>query len=241
MSFLDKVQGSLSGNANNGPASMPWRDPVLIHRPDYVVDERIRKAGLEVHAAFEKVWSGMSAEEKAAYEKANEAYRTHYDFSGDFSGDDVAVVDLNVGKQDQNDNRTFGEWFDSLSREEQLDYMMKNASVQLSVQKDSPETDYAGPAIDHDLDQAYIDKAERDRNRDRQAWMSGSAYPAKSEGDYTTVEELMRGHELSASADFPFDKVAAKRAASVHADLGLPDEGETASKDEASVDSPFGE
>lgn len=237
MSFLDKVQGSLSGNANNGPASMPWRDPVLIHRPNYVVDERIRKAEFERQAAFEKVWSEMSTEEKAAYEKANEDYR---ESAGEFSGDTVGVVDLKTSKQDQDDHRTFGEWFDGLSREEQLDYMMKNASVRLSVQKDS-HTDYAGLEIDHDLDQAYIDKAERDRKRDRPAWMSGSAYPVKSEGDYTTVEELMRGHEPSASADFPFDKVAAKRAAGVYADLGLPDEGETASKDEASVDSQFGE
>lgn len=232
MSFLDKVQGSLSGNANNGPASMSWRDPVLIPGQEDEINKKAQKAALERQAAFEKVWSEMSAEEKAAYEKANEDYR---EVAGEFSGDSIGVVDLNTGRNDHN----FSDWFDGLSREEQLDYMMKNASVQLTVQKDSHE--YVGPEIDHDLDQAYIDKAERDRKRDRTAWMFGSAYPAESEGDYTTVEELMRGHESVASADFPFDKVAAKRAASAHADLGLPDEEGTASKDEASVDSQFGE
>lgn len=234
MSFLDKVQGSLSGNANNGPASMPWRDPVLIPGQEDEINKKAQKAALERQAAFEKVWSEMSTEEKAAYEKASKDYR---ESAGEFSGDSMAVADLNTDRADHN----FSDWFDGLSREEQLDYMMKNASVQLTVQKDSPDTEYAGPEIDHDLDQAYIDKAERDRKRNRTAWMSGSAYPAESEGDYTTVEELMRGHESGASADFPFDKVAAKRAASVHVDLGLPDEQETASKDEVSVDSQFGE
>ena len=234
MSFLDKVQGSLSGNANNGPASMPWRDPVLIPGQDDEINKEVQKSALERQVAFEKVWSEMSAEEKAAYEKANEDYR---EAAGEFSGDSVGIADLNTGRNDHN----FSDWFDGLSREEQLDYMMKNASVQFTVQKDSPDAEYAGPEIDHDLDQAYIDKAERDRKRNRTAWMSGSVYPAESEGDYTTVEELMRGHESGASADFPFDKVAAKRAASVHADLGLPDEHETASKNEASVDSQFGE
>ena len=234
MSFLDKVQGSLSGNANNGPASMPWRDPVLIPGQDDEINKEVQKSALERQVAFEKVWSEMSAEEKAAYEKANEDYR---EAAGEFSGDSVGIADLNTGRNDHN----FSDWFDGLSREEQLDYMMKNASVQFTVQKDSPDAEYAGPEIDHDLDQAYIDKAERDRKRNRTAWMSGSVYPAESEGDYTTVEELMRGHESGASADFPFDKVAAKRAASVHADLGLPDEHETASKDEASVDFQFGE
>ena len=234
MSFLDKVQGSLSGNANNGPASMPWRDPVLIPGQDDEINKEVQKSALERQVAFEKVWSEMSAEEKAAYEKANEDYR---EAAGEFSGDSVGIADLNTGRNDHN----FSDWFDGLSREEQLDYMMKNASVQFTVQKDSPDAEYAGPEIDHDLDQAYIDKAERDRKRNRTAWMSGSVYPAESEGDYTTVEELMRGHESGASADFPFDKVAAKRAASVHADLGLPDEQETASKDEASVDFQFGE
>lgn len=231
MSFLDKVQGSLSGNASNGPASMPWRDPVLIPGQEDEINKKAQKAALERQAAFEKVWSEMSAEEKAAYEKANEDYR---EAAGEFSGDSIGAADLNTGRNDHN----FSDWFDGLSREEQLDYMMKNASVQLTVQKDSHE--YAGPEIDHDLDQAYIDKAERDRKRDRTAWMSGSAYPAESEGDYTTVEELMRGHESGASSDFPFDKIAAKRAACVHADLGLPDEGADF-KDEASVDSQFGE
>lgn len=234
MSFLDKVQGSLSGNASNGPASMPWRDPVLIPGQDDEINEKVQKAAAERQVAFERVWSEMSAEEKAAYEKANEDYRKS---AGEFSGDSVGVADLNTGRDDHN----FSDWFDGLSREEQMDYMMKNASVQLTVQKDSPDTEYAGFEIDHDLDQVYIDKAERDRNRERPVWMSGSAYPAELEGDCTTVEELMRGHESGTSADFPFDKVAAKRAASVHADLGLPDEQETASKDEASVDSQFGE
>ena len=234
MSFLDKVQGSLFGNANNGPASMPWRDPVLIPGQDDEINKEVQKSALERQVAFEKVWSEMSAEEKAAYEKANEDYR---EAAGEFSGDSVGIADLNTGRNDHN----FSDWFDGLSREEQLDYMMKNASVQFTVQKDSPNTGYAGPEIDHDLDRAYIDKAERDRKRNRTAWMFGSVYPAESEGDYTTVEELMRGHESGASADFPFDKVAAKRAASVHADLGLPDEQETASKNEASVDSQFGE
>lgn len=234
MSFLDKVQGSLSGNANNGIASMPWRDPVLVPGQDDEINKEAQKAALERQAVFEKVWSEMSTEEKAAYEKANEDYR---ESAGEFSGDSVGAADFNADRSDHN----FSDWFDGLSREEQLDYMMKNASVRLTVQKDSPETEYAGPEIDHDLDQAYIDKAERDRKRDRSAWMSGGTFPAKSEGDYTTVEELMRGHEPSASADFPFDKVAAKRAAGVYADLGLPDEGETASKDEASIDSQFGE
>lgn len=235
MSFLDKVQNSLSIHTNNGPSPrMPWRDPVLIPGQEDEINKEAQKAALERQAAFEKVWSEMSTEEKAAYEKASKDYRKS---AGEFSGDSMAVADFNTDRADHN----FSDWFDGLSREEQLDYMMKNASVQLTVQKDSPDTEYAGPEIDHDLDQTYIDKAERDRKRDRPVWMSGSAYPAKSEGDYTTVEELMRGHESGASADFPFDKVAAKRAASVHADLGLPDEGETVSKDEASADSQFGE
>lgn len=234
MSFLDKVQGSLSSNTNNGLAPMPWRDPVLIPGQDDEINKKVQKAAAERQAAFERVWSEMSAEEKAAYEKANEDYR---EAAGEFSGDSVGVADLNAGR----DVHNFSDWFDSLPREEQLDYMMKNASVQLTIQKDLPDAEYAGPEIDHDLDQAYADKAERDRKRERPVWMSGSAYPAESEGDYTTVEELMRGHEAGTSADFPFDKVAAKRAASVHADLGLPDEQETASKDEASIDSQFGE
>lgn len=234
MSFLDKVQGSLSGNANNGPASMPWRDPVLVPGYEDEINKETQKAALERQAAFEKVWSEMSAEEKAAYEKANEDYRKS---AGEFSGDSVGVADLNADRS----NHSFSDWFDGLSREEQLDYMMKNASLRLTVQKYSPDVDFAGPEIDRNMEQAYIDKAERDRKRDRPAWMSGSAYPAKLEGDHTTVEELMRGHEPSTSSDFPFDKVAAKRAACVHEDLGLPDEQETASKDEVSVDSQFGE
>lgn len=61
MSFLDKVQGSLSGNASNGPSFMPWRDPVLIAGQEDEINKKAQKAALERQAAFEKVWSEMSA------------------------------------------------------------------------------------------------------------------------------------------------------------------------------------
>lgn len=142
MGFLSKVQGSLSGNAANGPSFMLSRDPVM---DDNAIQSEISKdvheAWLEKQTAFEKVWSEMSAEEKSAYAKANKDYlESAGRFSDEFSGDAVATVSLNP---DRGSCRSFSEWFDSLPRTEQLDYMMKNADVPLSAKEDVPKATIA--------------------------------------------------------------------------------------------------
>lgn len=137
MGFLDKVQGSLSGNVVNGSS---WRDPVSDRNAQSEISKSVRKAEAERLTAFRKVWSVMNAEEKTAYEKANKAYyESKSDFSGEFSGDAPAFVNLDT---DSRNHRNFGEWFASLSHEEQLNYMVSNANIPVSEM--NHESDHMG-------------------------------------------------------------------------------------------------